>query len=87
MTALLETRRERHGEDSKYTLEAPTLSPLRRPLSADMETQFEELRLAYISPETRDSMRHSLRVSATSRFSCESARDSGSSIASRGSER
>ena len=49
--------------DSKYTLEAPVLSPLRRPLSADMEMQFEALTLAYMSPETRDSLRHSLRDS------------------------
>ena len=63
--------------DSKYTLEVPVLSPLRRPLSADMEGTFSELQIAYISPDARDSMRHSLRIS---RLSCDStARDSASS--------
>ena len=52
--------------DQKYTLEAPVLSPLRRPLSAEAEGQFEALSLAYISPETRDSMRHSLQSIASS---------------------
>ena len=71
--------------DSKYTLEAPVLSPLRRPLSADMEMQFEALTLAYMSPETRDSLRHSLRDSLrdsarqSSRMSCESDRSSRAS--------
>ena len=67
--------------DSKYTLEAPVLSPLRRPLSADMAGQFEALALAYLSPDARDSMRHSLRVST--RLSCDSTRDSASSRDSR----
>ena len=65
--------------------EAPVLSPLRRPLSADMEMQFEALTLAYMSPETRDSLRHSLRDSLrdsarqSSRMSCESDRSSRAS--------
>ena len=47
--------------DQKYTLEAPVLSPLRRPLSGDMEAQFEALELEYMSPETRNSVRDSMR--------------------------
>ena len=61
--------------DSKYTLEAPVLSPLRRPLSADMEGQFSELHIQYISPDARDSMRHSLRISEIGRLSCDSTRE------------
>ena len=71
--------------DSKYTLEVPILSPLRRPLSADGETYFNELRIAYLSPDARGSMRHSLRISGVSRLSCDSARDSSTSTASRDS--
>jgi len=73
--------------DSKYTLEAPVLSPLRKPLSEDMEQQFEALRLdlEYSSPEIRTSLRHSLRESLrdsvrSSRRSCDSE------TSSRGSE-
>ena len=61
--------------DSKYTLEAPCLSPLRKPLSEGMERQFEELTLEYMSPETRHSMRFS-RVSLSSRGSNGSDRSS-----------
>jgi len=64
--------------DSKYTLEAPVLSPLRKPLSADMEEQFESLSLAYTSPRLSDSVRHSL-------YSVRD-RDSTSSMASRSSD-
>lgn len=68
--------------DSKYTLEAPVLSPLRKPLSADMEEQFEALSLAYTSPRLSDSVRHSLRESAVRA----SGRDSTSSRGSDASE-
>lgn len=61
--------------DTKYTLEAPTLSPLRKPLSEGFEQQFEALRLEYMSPETRDSLRVS-RVSISSRGSYGSDRSS-----------
>jgi len=54
--------------DSKYTLEEPCLSPLRKPLSEGMEQQFEALALEYISPETRNSLRVS-RVTLSSRGS------------------
>jgi len=63
--------------DTKYTLEAPCLSPLRKPLSEGMELQFEALALEYMSPETRNSLR-------ISRVSCLSAgsRGSGASASS-----
>ena len=61
--------------DSKYTLEAPCLSPLRKPLSEGMEQQFEALALEYMSPETRTSLRVS-RVSLSSRWSSGSDRSS-----------
>jgi len=55
--------------DSRYTLETPVLSPLRRPLSAEMEGHFSELHIAYLSPDARNSMRHSLASSRDSRAS------------------
>jgi len=65
--------------DSKYTLEAPVLSPLRRPLSTEMAEQFEAISLAYSSPEIRHSLCHSLRDSLrASRFSCDSDSSRGS---------
>jgi len=70
--------------DSKYTLEAPCLSPLRKPLSEGMEQQFEALALEYMSPETRTSLRVS-RVSLSSRGSNGSDRSSVSGSVS-GSE-
>jgi serine/threonine protein kinase len=51
--------------DSKYTAELPLLSPLRKPLSAGIEQQFEALSLEYISPEVRSSARAS-RISLVS---------------------
>jgi len=62
--------------DSKYTLEAPVLSPLRRPLSDAFATHFEALTLEYSSPEIRTSLRHSLRDSL--RDSLRASRISGS---------
>ena len=57
----------------RYTLEAPCLSPLRKPLSEGMEQQFEALALEYMSPETRNSLR-------VSRVSCSSAGSRGSGM-------
>lgn len=54
--------------DMKYTLEAPCLSPLRKPLSEGIEQQFGALALEYMSPETRTSLRVS-RISLSSRGS------------------
>ena len=48
--------------DKKYTLEPPIMSPPpRRRCRASMEAQFEALELEYMSPETRNSVRDSMR--------------------------
>lgn len=67
--------------DTKYTLEAPCLSPLRKPLSESAEQQFGALALEYMSPETRNSLRVS-RISLSSRGSNGSDRSSISGISS-----
>ena len=76
--------------DTKYTLEAPVLSPLRKPLSVEMNEQFEALTLEYSSPEIRTSLRHSIRDSLhslrSSRLSCDSDSSRGSDRDSAASE-
>ncbi len=64
--------------DVKYTREAPVLSPLRKPITADLEQQFEALSLEYMSPEVRTSTR-------ASRLSCSSAGSRSSFYSSRAS--
>jgi|TARA_B100000513_G_C11888678_1_gene181616 p70 ribosomal S6 kinase len=55
--------------DSKYTLEAPVLSPPRKPLSTEFTEHFERISLEYMSPEARSSVRHS-GVRSSRRSSC-----------------
>ena len=66
--------------DPKYTLEKPLLSPPRKPLSMEMEARFEELTLAYLSPEARASVSSAgLRSARSSRLSCGSTASAASS--------
>ena len=50
----------------QYTLERPEMSPPKKPLSVEMEERFSNLELEYMSPETRNSVRASVRSSNAS---------------------